>query len=138
MARSSPNFPSSFEKYILEQILFCETVNQCFLNPFRSKFLLWDIENLPWCKTFLNIFDFECLREVLSLLLLLKKPLFVIFHKIWTFLSSGEDLNVLSVVVVNMNQNLVKSPNISKYEINLQWPHTLVLPANPFITYVHR
>ena len=54
------------------------------------------------------------------------------------FLSSGEYLNILRVMIVDMDTNRIKLSDIDKGEIHLERPHALVFPTNPLVAWKWR
>ena len=54
------------------------------------------------------------------------------------FLSSGEYLNILGVMIVDVDTNRIKLSDIDKGEIHLERTHALVFPANPLVAWKWR
>ena len=51
------------------------------------------------------------------------------------FLGAGEDLYIFCVVIVNVDEDLVKFSDIHKCEIHLQRTHALILPSDPLVAW---
>ena len=54
------------------------------------------------------------------------------------FLSSGEYLNILGVMIVDVDTDRIKLSDIDKGEIHLERTHALVFPANPLVAWKWR
>ena len=54
------------------------------------------------------------------------------------FLSSGEYLNILGVMIVDVDTNRIKLSDIDEGEIHLERPHALVFPTNPLVAWKWR
>ena len=54
------------------------------------------------------------------------------------FLSSGEYLNILGVMIVDVDTKRIKLSDIDKGEIHLERTHALVFPANPLVAWKWR
>ena len=53
----------------------------------------------------------------------------------WMFLGAREDLYIFCVVIVNVDEDLVKFSDIHKCEIHLQRTHALILPSDPLVAW---